>query len=86
MGRTNSSAERVILPDATILIDYLQASATRLLDGLIVDAARMRADIQADQSAMRARYVASKRHTIQVDFDDYLRATFPARLHPLLAA
>jgi thioredoxin reductase len=35
---------------------------------------RMRADIQADQNAMRARYVASKRHTIQVDFDDYLHA------------
>jgi cation diffusion facilitator CzcD-associated flavoprotein CzcO len=33
----------------------------------------MRADIAADQAAMRARYVASKRHTIQVDFDDYLR-------------
>jgi thioredoxin reductase len=38
------------------------------------DAASMRADIRADQSAMRARYVASKRHTIQVDFDDYLHA------------
>jgi dimethylaniline monooxygenase (N-oxide forming) len=38
------------------------------------DAAGMRADIHADQSAMRARYVASKRHTIQVDFDDYLHA------------
>ncbi|HEV7586321.1 MAG TPA: NAD(P)-binding domain-containing protein [Solirubrobacteraceae bacterium] len=36
--------------------------------------ARMRAEIQADQTAMRARYVASKRHTIQVDFDDYLHA------------
>ena len=34
----------------------------------------MRADIRADQRAMRARYVASKRHTIQVDFDDYLYA------------
>jgi dimethylaniline monooxygenase (N-oxide forming) len=31
------------------------------------------ADIRADQQAMRKRYVASKRHTIQVDFDDYLR-------------
>jgi len=30
------------------------------------------ADIRADQAAMRKRYVASKRHTIQVDFDDYL--------------
>jgi len=35
-------------------------------------AAEMRADIAADQAAMRRRYVASKRHTIQVDFDDYL--------------
>ena len=31
-------------------------------------------DIEADQRAMRERYVASKRHTIQVDFDDYLHA------------
>jgi hypothetical protein len=38
------------------------------------DAAAMRADIDADQKAMRRRYVASKRHTIQVDFDDYLYA------------
>ena len=36
--------------------------------------AEMRADIEADQAAMRKRYVASKRHTIQVDFDDYLHA------------
>ena len=35
---------------------------------------QMRADIAADQAAMRERYVASKRHTIQVDFDDYLYA------------
>jgi len=35
-------------------------------------AEQMRADIAADQAAMRARYVASKRHTIQVDYDDYL--------------
>jgi thioredoxin reductase len=32
----------------------------------------VRADIAADQRAMRERYVASKRHTIQVDYDDYL--------------
>jgi hypothetical protein len=29
-------------------------------------------DIRAENAAMRRRYVASKRHTIQVDFDDYL--------------
>jgi dimethylaniline monooxygenase (N-oxide forming) len=31
-------------------------------------------DIRRDQEAMRKRYVSSKRHTIQVDFDDYLFA------------
>jgi dimethylaniline monooxygenase (N-oxide forming) len=36
--------------------------------------AEVRADIARDQAAMRKRYVASKRHTIQVDFDDYLHA------------
>lgn len=34
--------------------------------------ADLRADIAADQKNMHKRYVASKRHTIQVDFDDYL--------------
>ncbi|HWT94030.1 MAG TPA: NAD(P)-binding domain-containing protein [Solirubrobacteraceae bacterium] len=32
----------------------------------------MRAHMRDDAEAMRKRYVASKRHTIQVDFDDYL--------------
>ncbi len=36
--------------------------------------AELREDIRRDQTAMRKRYVASKRHTIQVDFDDYLHA------------
>ena len=34
---------------------------------------RMRRDIERKREAMRKRYVASKRHTIQVDFDDYMR-------------
>jgi len=33
----------------------------------------MREDIRRDMAAMRRRYVSSKRHTIQVDFEDYLR-------------
>jgi dimethylaniline monooxygenase (N-oxide forming) len=36
--------------------------------------AQMLADIGRDQEAMRRRYVASKRHTIQVDYEDYLHA------------
>jgi cation diffusion facilitator CzcD-associated flavoprotein CzcO len=34
--------------------------------------AQLRHDIADDQAAMRKRYIASKRHTIQVDYDDYL--------------
>jgi dimethylaniline monooxygenase (N-oxide forming) len=46
-----------------------------LLDDYALPApAELRRDIAADQAAMRKRYVASKRHTIQVDFDDYLYA------------
>ena len=33
---------------------------------------RMQADIRRENAAMRKRYVASARHTIQVDFDRYL--------------
>jgi hypothetical protein len=32
----------------------------------------MRADISRERARMFKRYVASKRHTMQVDFDDYL--------------
>lgn len=46
--------------------DYLQG------DYALPAHAEVLADIAADQEAMRRRYVASKRHTIQVDFDDYL--------------
>jgi hypothetical protein len=35
--------------------------------------AQMDADIAAKMRKMRKRYVASKRHTIQVDYDDYMR-------------
>lgn len=36
-------------------------------------AAAMRRDIERKRAKMNKRYVASKRHTIQVDFDDYMR-------------
>lgn len=39
---SHSSVERVILPDSTILIDYLLAKTTWLISGLVVDPGRMR--------------------------------------------
>jgi hypothetical protein len=41
-------------------------------DYALPSTSEVRAAIAADQAAMRKRYVASKRHTIQVDYDDYL--------------
>jgi dimethylaniline monooxygenase (N-oxide forming) len=48
------------------LADYLRGRYALPAPGALA------ADIRADQQAMHKRYVASKRHTIQVDFDDYL--------------
>ncbi len=43
---SHSSAERVALPDAAIVTDYLLAETTGLVTGLVVDAARMRANLE----------------------------------------
>jgi adenylosuccinate lyase len=43
---SHSSAERVILPDSTIALDYMLHLATRLVDGLQVFPERMRANLE----------------------------------------
>jgi adenylosuccinate lyase len=42
---SHSSVERIILPDATILLDYLLVQMARILEGLTVDAERMRENL-----------------------------------------
>jgi adenylosuccinate lyase len=44
---SHSSAERVILPDSTTLIDYLLTKTTNLLDTLFVYPDRMRANLES---------------------------------------
>ena len=44
---SHSSVERVALPDAAQLTDYLLDQTTRLIGGLTVDAARMRANLES---------------------------------------
>ncbi|HEY1917148.1 MAG TPA: adenylosuccinate lyase [Streptosporangiaceae bacterium] len=44
---SHSSVERVALPDAAIVTDYLLALTIGLVEGLTVDAARMRANLDA---------------------------------------
>jgi adenylosuccinate lyase len=43
---SHSSAERVILPDATTLLDYMLVRMTGLVDGLVVRSERMRENIE----------------------------------------
>jgi adenylosuccinate lyase len=43
---SHSSAERIILPDATILLDYMLVRMTSLVDGLVVRSERMRENIE----------------------------------------
>ena len=43
---SHSSAERVLLPDATILLDYMLAKMTGLVEGLVVRPDRMRENIE----------------------------------------
>ncbi len=42
---SHSSVERIILPDSTILIDYLLSKTTWLISGLVVNADRMRRNL-----------------------------------------
>ena len=49
---SHSSAERVVLPDATILLDYAQHLAIRVVDGLVVHEDRMLANLEATHGAL----------------------------------
>jgi adenylosuccinate lyase len=54
---SHSSAERVILPDSTILLDYLQHAATTLVEGMTVDEERMRANLELTHGALFSQRV-----------------------------
>jgi adenylosuccinate lyase len=54
---SHSGAERVILPDATILLDYMQHLALRVVRGLVVHADRMRANLELTHGALFSQRV-----------------------------
>jgi adenylosuccinate lyase len=54
---SHSSVERVILPDSTILIDYLQHRAIALVRDLVVDADRMRSNLELTHGALFSQRV-----------------------------
>ncbi len=49
---SHSGAERVVLPDATILLDYMQHAAARVAAEMRVDAERMRANLELTHGAL----------------------------------
>jgi adenylosuccinate lyase len=49
---SHSGAERVILPDATILLDYMQHLGRRLVEGMTVYEDRMRANLELTHGAL----------------------------------
>ena len=49
---SHSGAERVILPDSTILIDYMQSLATRVAEGMTVHPERMKLNMEMTHGAL----------------------------------
>jgi adenylosuccinate lyase len=54
---SHSGAERVVLPDSTILLDYLQHLALRLVRGLVVHPDRMRENLELTHGALYSQRV-----------------------------
>jgi len=54
---SHSSVERIILPDSTILLDYLQHACIALVEGMTVDAHRMQANLELTHGALFSQRV-----------------------------
>jgi len=54
---SHSSVERVILPDSTILLDYLQHRAVALVEGMTIDAERMGENLELTHGALFSQRV-----------------------------
>jgi adenylosuccinate lyase len=49
---SHSGAERVIVPDSTTLLDYMQHLAARIIEGMVVDVERMRKNMDLTHGAV----------------------------------
>jgi adenylosuccinate lyase len=54
---SHSSVERIVIPDSTILIDYLQHRAISLIDGMTVDRNRMLENLELTHGALFSQRV-----------------------------
>jgi adenylosuccinate lyase len=72
---SHSGVERVILPDSTILIDYMQHLAIRVVRGLNVDAQRMRENLELTHGALFSQSVLLALVASGLERDDAYRIT-----------
>jgi adenylosuccinate lyase len=72
---SHSGAERVILPDSTILLDYLQHLAIRVVRGMVVHAERMRKNLDLTYGALFSQRVLLALVTSGMTRDDAYRVT-----------
>jgi adenylosuccinate lyase len=56
---SHSSAERVVIPDAFLALDYMLDRFAWLVDGLVVDAERMRANLESSHGLVFSQRVLS---------------------------
>jgi adenylosuccinate lyase len=56
---SHSSAERVVVPDSFLALDYMLDRFSWLVEGLVVDAARMRANVDASHGLVFSQRVLS---------------------------
>ena len=54
---SHSSAERIVLPDAFLALDYMLDRFAWLVDGLVVDPERMRANVEASHGLVFSQRV-----------------------------
>ncbi|HEY1592134.1 MAG TPA: adenylosuccinate lyase [Solirubrobacteraceae bacterium] len=54
---SHSSVERIILPDSTTLIDYMQRRTLGLIEGMVVDVERMRSNLELTHGALFSQRV-----------------------------
>jgi adenylosuccinate lyase len=57
---SHSGAERIVLPDATILLHYMHHVALRIVNGLVVDEKRMRENIDLTYGAIFSQRILLK--------------------------
>jgi adenylosuccinate lyase len=56
---SHSSAERVVIPDAFLALDYMLERFNWLVDGLVVDSGRMRANLESSHGLVFSQRVLS---------------------------